>query len=169
MGQNIQGRFHWISTPDNSIEFTADNTVTDKPLSLTGGAAIFEDASGKNNFIFGENIIIERLYVQFPYQFGIGALDTIEPKLTLGWTENPAGASGTVNEFGNAGEDYFLDPATQYNIPIYFDAPSDLIKWQLRIDAITGNVSQINSPAALNGLVLNIRVYLLIRHTFNML
>ena len=162
---SAEGLLHYISN-NAGVTVTVDTAAKVVNAVLTGTPEFIDNTSNLY-FDLKDNVLIEEIQVSLPYQFGQG---TITPaQIRLSW-EDTAAHSGDVTEFGDEGRLYIPDIAQPYSLTNFIEFPATATtKYKLMLTNFDLSVSMINAPAALHGDVLNINVFLKVRHTLPMI
>lgn len=159
MSNGIEARM----TTTTGITFTVNVAVNEVNLALAG-TPYFITIPAVQYFGAGENINLKGYCLSLPYQFGQGSMP--DPMwFKLGW-EDGAAAAGVIPEVGVSGQIHIPDPNVWYDSDVFIKNPSPTnVKWGLQCTAISGKVSMINAPAALDTEILNAQIHLRVQHT----
>lgn len=162
-----KGKVHYIRN-NAGITVTVDNTANEVGLILTGTPAIVQEAA-LPYFAAKDNVMIESITFDFPYQFGQGSLSN-PLQIQLYWNDPIAATSGVVPDFGQNGLLFVPDCNVEYPVGAFFEWPAlATTKFNFEIRGLFGNVNMINAPASLNLAVLDAAIYLKVRHTLVMI
>ena len=142
-----------------------DNTLTTLSI-IDAGPLTFQDASGNVWFPRGENFFIESIRFQLDYSFGNGSPAGIS--FVMNYLDDNAN-SGFITEFGDNGQGFY--PTFNCDLPVntFIEMPSNVTaKWSVNISGLFAQVSMLNVPDSINGQTLNMRTFLKIKHTLQM-
>lgn len=145
--------------------FTADNTLSEVSIVTSGEDDLY---SGFNYFPEGCGVLIEAVSIVYPFQYSQGNIDPI--KLNIAWRNKTSTQFGNLEQFGNAGELLIPEPNNFIDVNNYINypgVPGDG-SWVITGDILSGTVNQINGPAILQGLDLDIKIFLRIRTALGM-
>ena len=113
----------------------------------------------------GDNITLERIWTPIPHGFGQGSGT---PVLGLRF-QNAALAFSPIAEISVTGDLIYPDLCGGLTFPdggLYIQVPkTPSSRWRLAIQTLSMNISQVNLPAALNGQVIDVQVYCMVKHT----
>jgi len=160
-----EGIVHYIQNNSFGITFTVNIPFGSVPILKTGLPQIGE-TSALQYFTLGESVAILSSNVVLPYQFGQAG--TGPAKIVLGWVDKN-GHAGPLYNFGSGGQLAVPDFNQEHNINNFIETPATADSpWGLRITSVSGLVNMFNTPAALDATIQNVRIFLKIRHFFNM-
>lgn len=145
----LKNRDLWGFTVDTTQDF-----VTAFPL----GDSRLEDGDENYKFVNGDNPVIEKVYLNLPYQFGFA--DSFLDNLILEW--NYDGGFHPVPEWPNT----LLPAACEIETNLFLQYPQNAVVHEAYLQ-LTGNVniSMVNVPAQFNGDFLTFSFVWQVRHT----
>jgi len=150
-----------LTTPPT---FTVDNTVLSIDVdNLLNNPLPFQNWTGNTRFAQKDNVIIESIWLRLPYCFTIAEDDT---RVQLAW-RNAAATVAIIPIDGTNGKLYIPEPDQELGLNIFAPfAPVDPTTWaEIALGAFHCEVSQVGVPDDLNDEVLNVDLYLKVRHT----
>lgn len=154
-----------LSNDSNTFKFTVNTAVNSVASALVGAPNIpLKAANSDLYFPAGNGCIVESIGLRFPYQF-----TKAEDPLVVGlqYANRSLGWNGFVTEFTDDGriEIPTVDCLIEVNQYIPYPSGANGEDWFFRIFFSDVDVSQLNCPAALDTLELDIFFYMIVHST----
>lgn len=162
--------YEMMNTPSNqpAFKFTANNALISITV-IPATTYTFENGNGMDTFEDGDNIILRRIHMIMPYQYG--GIDFVRTNvIRLVW--NQPGGVGTIPipEIGVFGLLHINPLHKTFSPNIKLQAPGvGQGNFLLEVDQIDVTISQVGGPAVLNAQDIFLGIALELEHTRPML
>jgi hypothetical protein len=145
-------------------EVTVNLAVSEVAVTNTAASLFLRNANGDRWFAAGDNIILTGAWINVPYGLGQG---TGLALINIAWEDSLGNISFPPELGTNGGGLPFVNFCAQEFPPtgLFIACPRNSGRVFLRITAVAANVSMLNVPAGIDGLVLDVQWHLRVNHT----